>query len=521
MSDGLTRRELLARALAAGVTVGTSGLLTDPAAAALLAAGAPRRGGHLRVGMVGGGNAETFTPGFGATLIDAERFFNVYDPLTRINPDLTTSPGLALDWIPNKTGTVWEIRLRSGVTWHDGKPFTADDVIYSFRYMAKKGNAAAPSVAQMRLKDLKRVNAHLVRVPLTLPNARLSDLFQNYNTVIIQNGTKSFAKPIGTGAFVFESFTPGQRSLTSRNPSYWEHGKPYVDDLEIISIDDDTARLNALLSGQIDVMAQLPYALAKTQAASGAVKVLDAKRSTDTQVFYMAVDKPPFTDVRVRQAMRLIVDRPAMVAAALDGYGNVANDIVGRGLPFYDAALPQRHQDIDKAKFLLKQAGQQNLHVTLHTSPIVSGFVESATLFAAQAKKAGVNVNVKTDPASAYFNPSLLYLKLPFGQSLWPMASLAEWYTQAVLTKAPFNESHWHDASFDALLNKALGTVNEHKANALWAQVQKQLYDTGGYIVWATDDRVDATSKKVNGITPSGAYNLGGPTGLTNAWLSS
>src|SRR4051794_14344349 len=135
MSDALTRRDLLARALAAGATVGTAGFLVDPAAAALLAPAAPRRGGHLRVGMVGGGKAETFTPGLGATLIDAARFFNVSAPLIRISPDLTTSRGLALDWIPNRTGSVWEIRLRKGVVWHDGKPFTADDVIYSFRYM--------------------------------------------------------------------------------------------------------------------------------------------------------------------------------------------------------------------------------------------------------------------------------------------------------------------------------------------------------------------------------------------------
>src|SRR5207245_581362 len=208
-------------------------------------------------------------------------------------------------------------------------------------------------------------------------------------------------------------------------------GKPYRDALKITSITDPTARLNALLSGQTDAMAQLPTQQAKAHTSAGDMHVLVAG-SPQAMMFYMDTTKPPFNDARVRLAIKLIADRKALVDGALSGYGTVGNDIVGKGLPFYDAALPQRAQDIAKAKSLLKAAGQEHLTVTLQTSDIFPGFVEAATLLAAQAKQAGVQINLKQEPANAYYNTSLLYLNMPFAETQWRISSLKFFFLQAL-----------------------------------------------------------------------------------------
>ena len=201
-----------------------------------------------------------------------------------------------------------------------------------------------------------------------------------------------------------KSFTPGRQSVFVKNPNYWVSGKPYVDSLTIDSIDDNTARLNALLSNQIDAMAQLPTQQAKAHAATGDITVLVAP-SPQAMMFYMDTTKAPFTDPRVTLAMKLIADRKALVESAISGYGTVGNDIFGAGLPFYDKSLPQRVQDIEKAKSLLKAAGQSNLTVQLNTSPIFPGFVEAATLLAQQAKKAGRDDEPQAGAAELVLQP--------------------------------------------------------------------------------------------------------------------
>ncbi len=482
------------------------------------AAGTPRRGGILRVGYVGGGTAETLNPNLAVTPIDEGRVQNLYDPLVFLNPDLSTSPGLALEFNANKDATEYEVKLRTDVTFHNGKTFGADDLIYSIGLMAKPTSAALPFVSGINLHELKAVNKSTVRIPLKFPDADLAANFVYYNTWIVQNGETDFAHPVGTGPFKFESFTPGQQSIFTKNPNYWVTGLPYVDELKIVSISDPTARLNALLSGQIDAMAQVSYEQAKAHQATGDINVLVAK-APQVLVFYMDTTKAPFNDNRVRTAMKLIADRPALIADAISGFGTVGNDIVGKGLPFFDNSIPQRAQDIEQAKSLLKAAGQQNLKVTMQISDVIPGFIESATLLAQQATAAGVTIGLQQVPANAYFNPSLQYLKDAFAESQWPPPSLKFFYLQSLASTAPYNETHWHDPSFNTLLFKAIGELDTAKAQSYWNQVQQIQWAQGGYIVWTNADFVDALSLKLKGLVPSAGGILGNHK-FDTAWLS-
>ncbi len=435
----------------------------------------------------------------------------------RVNPDFSQSPGLALEWNPNSDSTVYEIKLRPDVTFHNGKSLTADDVIFTMRSMGDPKHAGHVAVTNIRLDELKKLDTLTLRVPLKTPDARLSDQFVQQNDVIIQDGETDFSHPIGTGPFMFESFAPGERSVCKRNPNYWEEGKPYVDEWQAISIDDDSARLNALLAGEIDAMSQLPFVQAKTHQEQGDINVVNAP-SPAYQVILMAVDLDPFKDKRVRQAFRLIADRQGLIDGALAGFGTPGNDLFGKGLPYFADSLPVREQDLEQAKSLLKAAGQENLTVTLHTSGAATGFVEAATLFAEQAKGAGVSVQVKEEDAGAYFDTSLLYTKLNFAQSYWAAASLAAWYQQALLSDAIWNETHFRSSSYDKMISQAIGAPDQGTAEELWLKVQQIQYDEGGYIGWANQNVVDAAANYVKGVVPSAFFNLGG-WDYRNWWL--
>jgi peptide/nickel transport system substrate-binding protein len=155
----------------------------------------------------------------------------------------------------------------------------------------------------------------------------------------------------------------------------------------------------------------------------------------------------------------------------------------------------------------------------LQTSNVVPGFIEAATLFAQQAKKSGVKVNVKKESATAYFDTSLLYTKMAFAQSFWTVTALGQWYTQSLRSDAVWNETHWRDKSFDKLIQSAIGAPNAAAAKKRWRDVQEVQYKDGGYIVWANTSLVDGVGKNVRGVKPSSFFNLGG-WNYRDAWLA-
>jgi len=223
----------------------------------------------------------------------------------------------------------------------------------------------------------------------------------------------------------------------------------------------------------------------------------------------MAVDQAPFKDVRVRRAFRLIADRKQLVQLAFSGHGHVGNDIYSPLDACYDSALPQRTQDIAKAKSLLKAAGKSGLSVDLYTTNGRAGQVECAQVFAQQAKKAGVNVNVKNLDATTFYGNQ--YLKYAFSTDYWGTRNYLNQVAAGSLSVAPYNETHWNNPKFVSLYNQALKTVNPRKRCAIVHEMQKMEYDNGGYIVWGFYNLVDAYSPKVVGIKPSkGTLPLGG-----------
>ena len=522
---GSSRRDVLRGALAGGVILASGGLAaacggSSPSTSATPSAGGsqPRRGGNLRVGIVGGSTSDTLDAHKEVTQPDAIRIMALYNPLVRLNTKAQVINDLAEEMTPNQDATVWTVKLKSGVTFHNGQDLTADDVIFTFRRIGdpKAPLVGATGLAPVDLADLKAVDKVTVQVPMKTPYASFPEqISAAYNFGIVPVGYNP-ARPVGTGPFMYHSFTPGQQSVFERNPHYFKPGLPHLDQVTIIDFSADTAAFNALQSGQLDVYSQATLSLTNEIKGSTTLKALVSQPGQWTP-FTMRVDAPPFNDVRVRQAFRLLVDRPQLINLSLAGFGSVGNDIFSQWDPCYARNL-HRGQDISQAKFLLKQAGHANLTVQLVTADFAAGVLQAAQVFAQQAKAAGVTVNVKPVPIGTFYGPN--YLHWPFAQDFWAYSPYLSQVAQGSLSKSPFNETHWNDPAYVALYNKANATVDKAQRCQIISQMQMTDFERGGYIIAAYNKQVDLMSTRVHGFVPAGTGVPLGNAGWEGAWLA-
>lgn len=530
--QGISRRQFIATGVAGAGALALSACssASSPSSgAAAKASSKPVHGGTFTVGMITGGTAETLNPGLAIALVDTLRCEQLYNLLFDVGADIKTLiPRLATGAEPNKDATVWTFHLRPGVEWHDGKAFGADDLVYNFQLWGTSSNYNHALFAS--IVDFTGVRARgplTVEVPMLRPVAQFPSILSFSEPFIVQAGATNASfhtHPIGTGPFKFESFVPGSQSTFVRNPNYWEGGgKPYVDRLVIdSSFTNDTARANALLGGEVNIISVVAPSVASAQKSNPKIKLLYS-HSPDPYVILMRVDKGPFTDVRVRQALKLMADRPAIVRDALDGWAVPANDLIGVGTQYYlDLPVPQ--QDIDKAKSLLKAAGQSDLAFSLPTSDALPGFIEAATIYAQQCSQAGVKVTVDTIPPSTYYTSAAGFLTRPIcldsGTTYQSLTALYQsWYT----TIAPYNETWWgHQAggaASEKLINEAISELDPTRAAELWHEVQMQQFTDGGTLAYANVDYIDATAPNIYGLKTTPARNLNNGR-LLDGWIS-
>ena len=453
----------------------------------------------------------------------------MYDFLFLLGSDAQSIvPALASSAEPNADATVWTFNLRPDVVWHDGKPFTADDVVWTIKSWKSTANIASGVVGQfIDFTAVRKRGPLTVEIPLTRPTAQFESLFTYGNCAVIQNGAtpKSIAaKPVGTGPFKYVSFQPGSQSVFAANPHYWrEPGKPYVDKVVVNStFTDETSRYNALLGGEIDVSPLFPPNFAKLQESGTQVNVLRSP-GTQSYSFAMRVDKGPFADVRVRRALKLLVDRQALIDSVFSGMGTVGNDLLGVYSQYFASNLKPTY-DVEQAKSLLKAAGREGTSVTLQTGNATPGFVESATLLAQQAKAAGLNIVLDVLPASSYFTSAAGFENgRYFGQN-----NYVGYDSQTVvagvsfLPASTFDETRWvyqKGGGDQALLDAAIAATDPQKAAELWGEVQAQQVSDGGLCVWTNLDWVDAAAKNVRGLISSKAGPLNNFEVL-GAWLA-
>jgi peptide/nickel transport system substrate-binding protein len=510
--SGVTRSELLRRAAGGAVLLGAPSLLaacgsSSSGGTATTSPGSStagiKSGGNLRVGATGGGAKDVIDAHNAIADPDIVRISALYEPLAAPTADFKGTQMVLAESIEpvNGNAALWDIKLKPGIEFTNGKTVTSDDVIFSINRIInpKSPGTGAASIGYINAKGMKKMDATTVRVPLQFPNAGfVDDLGQYFNNIIPTDYDPK--NPVGTAAWKYKSFTPGQQSVFVKNPNYWGKGRPYADQLTIIDFTDDTARVNALQSGQIDIADTVPTEqLPQLQGGGGTVVINNP--AGGWLPITMRVDQAPFSDVRVRQAFRLMVDRPQMVEQVLSGHGSIGNDLYGRFDPAYDSTIPQRHQDIEQAKSLLKAAGQDGLTVTLVTANILAGVPEESQVFAQQASAAGVKVNLnKTDTGTFYGSN---YLKWTFAMDFWGPRRYLSQVAQGSLPNSPFNETHWNNPQFKSLISQARAEVDAAKRTDLIHQAQMIEYNEGGYIIAFFPNFTAAASSKVGGI-PAG-----------------
>ncbi len=508
--DGLGRRQFLGGIAATGAAVTAGGLLaacgssgggTPAPTASASGAVAKHRGGDLRVGFTGSNGADTLDPHQGLTYIDTARAHQIYQPLIQLNAQAQTEYVLAEDNGITTHGSTKEylIKLRQGVTFHDGRPLTADDVIYTFRRI-KGGNkgagyAGSGSLGPMDVKNLKALDKHTVLVPFTQHYGSFVDQLAFWYYLYIVPVGFDPKKPNGTGPFKYKSFTPNQRSVYERNENYWKSGQPYVNSVTIIDFSDTVSLQNALVTSVIDAAGGIEGPQVAALSSNSNVKTVASKTGAITP-FTMRVDQAPFNIPEVRQAMRLIVDRQQLIESALDGFATVAADVFSPFDP--NSQHFTRQADIPQAKRLLQKVGQENLTVTLTTSPVATGTVQMATVLAEQAKAAGVTIKVSNVNPNTFFKTGK-YLEWPFSQDFYNYSPYLAQVAQSFLPTSPYNETHWHQPHYIALDNQANQTTKLSLRRELEHEMQQIDFHQGGYIIPCFIDALDAYSTKLTG----------------------
>ncbi|MGH3098386.1 MAG: ABC transporter substrate-binding protein [Streptosporangiales bacterium] len=504
-----SRRELLQGAAGVGAAAALAGCGTLPPARADDRGGLPRRGGLLRIGAAGGGSNDTLDAHAPRDNTDIMRAMQLYEPLLARTHSYGIEPAVAESVEPAADGMAWTVRIRAGLTFHDGRPVRPEDVIFSLRRITdpRRPRAAATLLAPIDRDRMRKLDARTVQIPLRWPDRSLREVFCDYRTGIVPADYDP-KRPVGTGPFRYVAFDPGRRSVFRRFHDYWRNGEPYVDELRIANLSGDAARVNALLAGDADAVESVPYGEVPVVRADPRSRLLVAKTG-NWQPFTMRVDEQPFGDQRVRQALRLCVDRQRMVEQVMSGHGRVGNDLYAPFDPCYAGDLPQREHDPDKARSLLAAAGADGLRVRLATSPVAPGMVRAARELRDQARRAGVRVEVAKVAGNAFYGDG--YLERTFGQDAWSTWPYLVQATLGSLPRSPFNECHWTDPDYLGLIRQARRSADDRKRSQYLQDAQRIEWERGGYIIWGFGDTVDAYSRRIAGLRESRTgFPLGG-----------
>jgi peptide/nickel transport system substrate-binding protein len=405
------------------------------------------------------------------------------------NEKLELEPRLSESWEPNADGTEWTFKIRQGVKFHSGATLTANDVKTTFETLidpANSSNALSALGGVLSPGNTEAPDDATVVFHLDAPNGNFPTLVSssNYNAIIIPadldpaDWGKTFD---GTGPFKLEKFTPKVGASFVRNEAYWGD-KANPDRMELKLYDDEPPMVLAIQGGEVDFVEHFSVSGGKALLDDPNVQVIAIRTATHREL-HMRTDKDPFTDKRVRQAIALTIDRPALVDGLWEGKADLGNDSPFAPLyPSTDTSVPQRAQDIDKAKQLLSDAGMADgFTVDLNTW---KGFEipDLAQLIKNNAEQIGVTINLKITDDVTYYGDAV------FGKSPWldsvmgitdyghrpvPNVFLSSVYT----SKGTWNAAHFKNAQADQLIAEYIGALDLDSQKTAAKKLQELLLD--------------------------------------------
>ena len=409
----LSRRAFLAATSSAALFA-----LTGPLAAQTPAAD-PRRGGTLSIILQP--EPVTLTPAANVAQPTQLVAGNIYDGLVTYDFDLKPRPNLAESWEVAPDGLTITFRLRKGVTWHDGKPFTSADVKWSlenvWRTIHPRNKALFENVSSVETPNDATVILRFAKPSLPIfsvingVGAPILPRHLYEGTDILNNPFNN--KPVGTGPFVFKEWKKGEYVLLERNPNYWDPARPYLDKLVFRVIPDAAARAAAIEKGEIQYAPfnPVPFRDVERLAALPGLKVETRGYEWLSPVLYfdLNVDNPYLKDVRVRQAIAHAVDRDALTKVVWFGYGKPAISPVPSTLvAFHDPSVPRYPFDPKKAEALLDEAGFKRnadgvrFSLTHDFLPYGDDYRRTGEFLKQALKRVGIEVTIRSQDSAAF-----------------------------------------------------------------------------------------------------------------------
>lgn len=515
LGRGASRRDVLGMLGMLGLagTVGTSLF----AGAGRAFADTPKKGGRIRVAGVSSSTSDTLDPAKQSLSTDYVRCCMFYSGLTTLDEHL--APQLALaESIENDKATVWTIKLRKDVLFHDGKPLTSADVVYSLtRHMDPAVGSKAKALAA-QMTEIKATGPLEVTIRLASANADLPVVLGTFHFLIVKDGTTDFSTAIGTGPFKCKEFTPGVRSIGVRNEHYWRGEGPYLDEVEFIGIADNSARVNALLSGDVDLINSIDPRSSQQILDTKGFELFETNAGNYTDLV-MRQDSAPGNNPDFALGMKYLLNRVQMKRAVFRGFATVANDQpIPQTNRYYAADLPQRIYDPEKAKFHLQKAGVLGTTLPLVCSTAASSSVDIAVVLQQSAKEAGFTIDVKQVPADGYWSNYWLKTPFVFG-NVNPRPTADILLSLFFASDAAWNESAWKDPKFDQLLVAARGEADETKRKQMYHDMQVMIHENSGIGIPVFISNLDAHSSRLKGLRPMGTGGLMGYAFAEYVWL--
>jgi peptide/nickel transport system substrate-binding protein len=512
----LSRRDFMQFTMAAGVTLSASQLMFAQATRA-----EAKKGGNFKVGVGHGQTTDSLDPATwsnGFSFAFGKSTFGA--ALVQVNDKNVAVPHIAESFEPSNGAQKWVFKIRKGITFHDGRSLTADDVVNTVNYHIGADSKSPAKSVLSSVTSVKADGPDTVVFELKGGNADFPFLLTDYHLSIYpsKDGKIDFAKGVGAGPYVLKNFEPGVKLQAERNPNYF--GNTNFDSIEILSIVDVAARTNAYLAGEVHYINRAD------------LKTIDMLKSApDTELYNvsgfahytapMMVDHKPFDNVDVRQALKYAINRQELVDKILFGYGSAGNDNpLSSSMKYATNPAPVYSYDPDKAKSLLKKAGMEGLKVDFSASDAAfSGGVDAALLMAEQAKKAGIEINVIREPNDSYWDN--VWLKKPWCLCYWGGRPVADMLLSISLAAdAAWNDTHWKSPRFNELLLAARAETDDTKRAAQYAEMQQLVHDDGGQVVLMYNNFVGALSTKLGHNTFNSDFDDDGGYMYERWWMA-
>ncbi len=444
---------------------------------AFAAPGAARAGGRARVGLIPGPTKD-LEPHTLADLGGFEAAGIAGEFLTRTNTTLQLTPELATTWKANATATVWTFTLRQGVKFQSGQSFGADDVVATYKRLtdSKSGSQALSAFGGVLTPaGVQKVDDHTVAFHLEAPNANFPYLTceTTYQAIILpadyKVGTYTTLAQT-TGAFKLMSYTPGVGAKYDRFDGWWGGMAP-LDGVDATFYNEDAAVVSALLGNQLDLVGQINVTSGRAILNNPNAVVIPAHGASHRQV-PMRVDlNNPFKDWRVRQALALTLDRPAIIKTLFSGFAQPGNDSPFAPIyPSTNKSVGQRHKNIAKAKKLMAAAGYPNGFSITLTTEQVGEIPQLAQIIQRSATQIGIKIKLNVMTSAKYFSGTGSGPPSGWGNTPWLNApiNITDWghrpvpnvyLTSALISKGQWNAAHYSNKKFDSYAKSYIGAV--------------------------------------------------------------